>query len=219
MSITLIHGNAVIAIANKVNSFKKGFDPLSISEFNGKSLNLSQVLPSVATGGLFSEKKLVILEDFETELDIQRLPNEEDITLILKFNKSLPASSKLIKAAQSKGINILNLTEKDEASIFPFLDGLSEKNKRVVKDLDNLIVEMGGQYLLTMIVYMLRRLIVTPKNLSPFILKKVENQKKNFPLEKVIELYKEVLETDLKIKTGIIDEKLGLTLLVQKIIV
>lgn len=218
MSITLIHGNAVIAIANRVNSFKKDFDALSVSEFNGKSLNLSQVLPNVTTGGLFSEEKLVILEDFETDLELDRLPSGEDITLILKFNKPLSANSKLIKSAQLKKINIINLTEKDETSIFPFLDGLSEKNKLVVKDLDNLINEMGGQYLLTMIFYMLRRLVVTPKNLPPFILKKIENQKKNFPSKKVAELYKQALETDLKIKTGIIDEKLGLTLLVQKII-
>lgn len=218
MSITLIHGNAVIAIANRVNSFKKDFDSLSISEFGGKSFSLSQVLPSVATGGLFSEKKLVILEDFETDLELDRLPNDDDITLILRFNRPLSANSKLIKGAQLKKISIINLTEKDETSIFPFLDGLSEKNKRVVKDVDSLIAGMGGQYLLTMIFYMLRRIAVTPKNLPPFILKKIENQKKNFPKEKIIRLYKESLETDYKIKTGVLDEKLGLTLLIDKIL-
>lgn len=218
MSIVLIHGNAVIAKLNKISAFKKDFDPLSISEFNGKSLSLLQVLPEISTGGLFTEKRLVVLEDFENDLNLDIIPDDESLTVILKFSKPLPANSKILKQANLKKITIFNLTEKDETSIFPFLDNLSEKKKTALKDLDPLLSELGGQYLLTMIFYMLRRLITTPKNLPPFVIKKIESQKRNFSIDKVIDLYKEGLETDLKIKSGLIDEKTGLTLLVNKII-
>lgn len=218
MSIILIHGNAVIAKLNKISAFKKDFDPLSISEFNGKLLTLSQVLPEISTSGLFAQNWLVILEDFEADMDLDLIPDEESLTVILKFNKLLAANSKILKQANQKKVTIFNLTEKEETSIFPFLDSLSEKRKTVLKDLDPLLGALGGQYLLTMIFYMLRRLITTPKNLPPFVIKKIESQKRNFSKEKIIDLYKEGLETDLKIKSGLIDEKMGVTLWVHKII-
>ena len=84
--------------------------------------------------------------------------------------------------------------------------------------LDGLLKEYGSQYILTMIFFMLRRLVNPPKNLPPFVIKKIEAQRKNFDQEKIKELYKNGIETDFKIKRGLLEEKMGLTLLLNKML-
>ena len=54
-----------------------------------------------------------------------------------------------------------------------------------------------------MIFYLLRSLAITPKNAPEFVKRKLAKQRENFPLEKVKDLYKFVIETDFKIKKGL----------------
>lgn len=216
MKLILIHGNALVAIQNKLREVKKKYDNFSILEFDAKQKSFSEILPEIGTGGLFSEDRLIILQNFE-DIDLEKL-NDESLTVVLKYSKSLASNSKILKAAISKKAEIISLSEKDESSIFPFLDKLAEKNQTALKELESLFNQFGGQYLLTMCFYMLRRLVQTPKNLPPFVLKKIEKQKRNFPIEKIADLYKQSLETDYKIKSGLLEERIGLFLLVNKIL-
>lgn len=215
MKIYLIHGRALVSINNKVRQLKESFSGLEITEFSGRQNTFFQILPDISTGGLFSEKRLVILEEFN-DIEAGKLPEEENLTLILKFLKTLPANTKLYKDLKEKKVEIVELSEKDEVSIFPFLDKLAEKNQSALKELDLFLDSFGGQYVLTMLTFLLRRFILIPKNLPQFVVQKIQRQSKYFTLERIEELYKEVLETDYKIKSGLINEKIGVTLLVQK---
>lgn len=215
--IILIHGNALVSISQKISQLKKGYNPLSVSELSVKSLGWGQVILDLSNSSLFDEKRLVILEQIDVSSEIDDLPDSPNLTVVLKFTKSLPSTSKILKSAILKKAQIILLSERDEVAIFPFLDGLAEKKTNVLQDLDEILVEAGGQYLLTMIFYMFRRLIVSPKSLPPFVFKKIENQKRNFPQDKITYFYKRGLETDFKIKSGLISEKLALTLLAQEI--
>lgn len=217
--IVLVCGNAFSSISQKISQLKSTFDPIAISELNVRSLGWGQVVLNLSGGGLFDEKRLVILEDVDMGVSLDDIPDSLNLTVVLKFLKPLPATSNILKwVMQKKGL-IFNLTEKNEVSIFPFLDALVEKRaERVLPQLDKLLRDFGGQYLLTMITFALRRLVATPKTLPPFVLNKIVSQKRSFTMDKIKNLYRECLETDFKVKSGKIDEKIGLTLLVEKIL-
>ncbi|MBI2595229.1 hypothetical protein HYW46_00650 [Candidatus Daviesbacteria bacterium] len=218
MNLIIMHGSGLSALSHKLSAIKKGFDQISITELNCKDVGLGQVLAAIATPQLFSDKRLVILEGFDPGFKLTGLPEDENLTVVLKSNKKLTASSEILKSTASSKPQVILFEEKGETNIFPFLDMLAEKKGGAFGQLENYLEEWGGQYVLTMIFYMLRRLILPVKKLPPFIAKKIELQKKNFRLEKITFLYKEALETDFKIKNGLIGDKLGLTMLVEKII-
>ncbi len=217
MNLVIISGNAPVSSGNAVNNLKKNFDLMSIIEVHAKDQTWAEATLSVATPSLFSEQRLAILRDYfkvsETELKSLDGP---DLTLALVFSKPLPPQSEILKYALSQRAQVITLDESKEESVFPFLNHLMEGNERAFSELDKLTQTYGTQYLLTMIFYSLRRLILPPKNASDFVKKSLAKQSQNFPLEKVKEFYRKTIETDFKIKSGLTDEKLALHLLVEE---
>lgn len=214
--IYLFHGSGQLGMLTKVSEIRKGLEPLEIHEYSGKEKNWGEVVGEISSSGLFSSKRLVILEDFQ-DVVLEKLPGSPDLTIILKFTKSLLANSTLLKNLP-QGVQVIIFPEEKETPIFPLIDLLAEKNPRALGELDKHQEEWGGQYILTMIFYMLRRFILPQKSLPAFALKKIESQRKNFPLEKIRDYYHQVLETDYKIKEGLIEERIALYLLAEKFI-
>jgi DNA polymerase III delta subunit len=218
MNIYIFAGNNSVLISDKIMELKKSFAREAITEIDGKNTPIEQIIVQLSSTSLFSEKRLVILDNADEKIDLKLLPENEDVTLVFRFPKVLPASSRLLKQAAGFKVKVHQITEQEEASIFPLIDLLADKNPRAISEVDYRIDEHGGQYILTMIFYMLRRMVQKNNKLPSFVQRKIESQKRNFPLEKIKELYRDVLETDFKIKSGKIDERLGLTLLFEKII-
>ena len=127
-------------------------------------------------------------------------------------------SSPILKKLSDTKVEIFVFNDIEQNTIFPFLDMLGSKSKSSLKEFEKNYNLFAAQYLLTMLAYFLRRMIQKPKSTSSFMLQKLESQKKNFPKDKIRLLYKEIIETDFKIKQGLIDEKLGMTILINKII-
>jgi DNA polymerase III delta subunit len=214
MKLVLIHGNLQDSVIKKITQIKKEFDPLSITEISDVGIGFNLSSPS-----LFSEKRLVILENPDIKA-VEKAAEEKDpdLTVLIKFSKTLEKSSAVLKKViETKG-EILTFDEANQTSIFPFLDMLGTKNRNSFKEFEKNYSEYGGQYLLTMLAYFLRRMVQKPKSSSDFMRQKIESQKRNFDLEKIKKLYKEIIETDLRIKQGLIEEKLALTMLVQNIL-
>lgn len=212
MKLIIIHGNALVSISSKITALKSKFDSLSIEQLSGKDKEWDHVAICALTPGLFAEERLLILEDFDERVDLEKLPQNDDMTILFVFRKPLAATSQLLKQSASLHAEVISLSEKDETSIFPFLDLVAEKNPKALQELDDLISEYGGQYLLTMLFYLLRRSILPSKNLSSYMAGKIEKQKKNFPKERIEILYQTGLELDYKVKSGNLDEKMALTL-------
>lgn len=215
MKLIIIHGNGLAASSSKVSELKKKFDPLSITVFNGKERSFDYILPQIATAQLFSDNRLIILEDF-ADVDFSKLPVDENLTLIIRFPKSLPKNSNILKIAIEKRAEIVELSEEQERSIFPFLDMIALKNPLALIELAKLINKFGGQYILTMIFYLLRRQVLSPKNMPEFVKRKFDAQRQNFPPESVITYYYQALKVDSKIKSGLIDEKVALNSLIRQ---
>ncbi len=218
MILTLIHGNALGSISDKIIDIKKNFVLDEISEFNAKNDDFNLVLLEVATPQLFSQTRLIILENYEEKLDIDKLSIDPEVQIIFRFSKELSAKNFLLEEIKKRKGQIILLSEKDEKRVFKFLDYLTEKDKKVFSELEKLYDEFGGQYILTMIFFQLRKFITPNSNLPSFVLQKLDNQKKFFNYEKILNTYRDVLETDYKIKSGEIDDKTALTLLINRII-
>lgn len=219
--INILHGGGVIALSQKISQIKKDFDPLSVTQISGKDFAFDEALVNFSTPGLFSEKRLVVLEDFDLtagNVDLERFPDDPKLTVVLKASKELTQASILLKQAKKIDAQVFLFKEQDEKLIFPLLDALAEKKKEVYTLFERNYEAYGAQYLLTMIFYMFRRLILKPRsNLAGFVIQKMENQRRNFGMEKIKELYLTALMTDFKIKSGLLDEKIGLTLLIGRI--
>ncbi len=213
MKLILLQGDLKIAVENKLSEIKKNFDNLSITEMSD-SFN-----PQVSSGSLFSQNRLVILENPDLK-SVEKALEESDpsLTIVLKFSKFLDKSSPVLKKLSQVEAEIIAFNVIDQNTIFPFLDMLGSKNKSSLKEFEKNYNQFTAQYLLTMLAYFLRRMVQKPKSASSFMLQKLNSQKKNFPKDKIRLLFKEVIETDFKIKQGLIDEKLGLTILINKII-
>ncbi len=215
MKLILVHGNFQDALLKKVAQIKREFDSLAITE-------ISDVDPgfNLSSPNLFSEKRLIILENPDIKI-VEKVIEEKDpdLTILIKFSKSLEKSSAILKEVAQVGGEVLTFDESTQNNIFPFLDLLGSKSKNTFKEFEKNYSEFGGQYLITMLAYFLRRMIQKPKSSSDFMRQKIEYQKRNFPIKKIELLYKEIIETDFKIKQGFVEEKLGVTMLIQKILV
>lgn len=218
MDLIILAGNGDVLISNKLREIRKDFTKEAITEIDNKSLSIEQILVQLSTPSLFAEKRLVILDQSDEKIDLKLLSDNPDLTLVIRFHKALPANSKLLKQANEQKAKVFQFTEQEEASIFPLIDLLADKNPKALQEIDYRIEEHGGQYILTMIFYMLRRMVQRTDKLPGFVKSRIEKQKRDFPLSKINELYRYALETDFKIKSGKIDERLGLTLLFEKII-
>lgn len=200
MKLIIFHGPGVVAMNEQVIAVKKQFDPLTTVEL-GKGATFESISTQTRSNPLFSQKRLLILNDIDhTDFN----SSDDDLTILLISPKLLTAS--LLQSFAKYTPRIVSFPEEKELSIFPFLDKLAEKDPIALADFEALFDKFGSQYILTMLVYLLRRNILT-KKLPSFVAKKLSKQKKNFNLEKIKAYYLNILETDYKIKSGLTSEK------------
>ncbi len=218
MKPQILHGPAIISSRSKLSSLRKEFDSNNVVVFDSFA-DLSQILGSLMTPSLLSEEKLFILENPPEDLNLTALPT--DLSLVLWFDHEVSDKKPIMEWVKKQG-EVLLFPEGKEASIFPFLDLLAEKKPRAFLELKNLQKTHEKfsdlQYIITMIFYLLRSLTVTPKTAPGFVKQKLERQRKIFDPEKIKKLYKEILEIDFKLKSGLLDQPQAEFLLVNKFI-
>lgn len=205
MKLLLLHGSAKGASRKKLIELKFKFDTNNVVVFEEGS-NIQTILGSLATSSLFEEERLIILEnpaeDFALELSIAN----SQLSIVLWFDHEVGDKKPVMQWAQKNG-QVLYFPEGREISAFPFLDKLATKDKNAYLELEKLKkAEYDTQYLITMTFYLLRNLVVTPKTAKDFVRNKNAQMRKNFSSETLIKLYKDVLEIDFKIKSGLLEK-------------
>lgn len=215
MKLLLLHGSAKAASRKKLVEVKQKFDQNSVVVFE-EGFDLQTILGSLATPSLFSEERLIIIENPPEDFtNFPLTPNP--YTLILWFDHEVGLKKSIMEYVKKNKGEILFFPEAREVSVFPFLDYLAAKDKKAfleVNKLKNAGFDM--QYFLTMVFYLLRNLAVTPKTAPQFVKDKLIRQRKNFDLEKITNLYKEIIEIDFKIKLGLLEKSQAEFLLVNK---
>ena len=155
--------------------------------------------------------------------DLWRLSNELD--KLTNYNLELSTETiKLLVAPEIK------------SDIFKMIDAIGEKNfQKALREYEKLIESGQNElYILSMIVYQFRNLLIVKdlversrKPLSrwdiakkagmhPYVAQKTLWQTKNFTIEKLKKIYKILLDFDLAIKTGKMEGKVALVLIIAK---
>lgn len=212
MEILLIYGGDLISSYNKLLEIKNKFNSLEITELDKKFLDFNL---EFLTQGLFSSNRLIILKEIDEDFNLKEIPKIDNLTVCLYLAKEISPVSPILKEAKSLSAKIYYFPKEREITPFLYLDLLAEKNPKAFEELEKLYSLYGGQYLFSMIYYLLRRNTQEPKQ-SIFAQQKISKQKLNFPLSRLNLLYRNTLETDFKIKQGLMEEKLGLFLLTEK---
>lgn len=194
----LLHGPAIKASRIKLVELRNKFQPENVLVFE-KDEDADVILTNLHSLSLFGEERLVIIENPPEGFANYTL-NAIPCTLIMWFDHEIDVN-------RWPGFEVLLFPESKEISVFPFLDYLAAKDKKAFLEIDKL--KKGGfeiQYFITMVFYLLRNLLVTPKNAPGFVKDKLQRQRKNFSKEDLIKLYKNILELDFKIKSGLLEK-------------
>lgn len=196
MKLVILHGLAINTSRKKLSEIKNKFTSDNVITLDSTA-NTEEILTNLLSESLFGGERLVVVENPPEELINHTLfPNP--YTLVLWFDHEIDTKN-------WKDAEILFFPEAKEVSVFPFLDFLGNRDKKAFLELDKLKQEYDSQYLITMILYLLRNLSCTPKGAKEFVKAKFAKMRKNFSEEKLINMYKFVLNTDFKIKSGLIE--------------
>lgn len=214
MKLVLLHGPGINSSRLKLTSFKKGFDPLDVVVLE-EGADMGQVLGSLTTLPLLSNERLIILENPPEDFALLSLI-PTPYTLVLWFDHEVSEKKRVMEWVKKNG-QIFYFPEAKEVSVFPFLDYLAAGDKKAFLEMDKLKkAGYDSQYLITMTFYLLRNLVATPKTAPDFVKKKLIKQRARFKSEDIRNLYKDILEIDFKIKSGLLEISQAEFLLVNK---
>lgn len=212
--IYFLHGDSQLLSRQKledlVNQAKKR--QREIIRIDGKSTSLTEIKQALESQSLFGGEKLVVLEGLLVK---QKSKEKDEIINYLKTNDFscglIIWEPKEISSSITKKLpkNWQIFVFKTPAVIFKFLDSLKPKNTTQMLTLLRSSIKVESP---EMTFYMLasrtRQLIIAfdlgKEGLSgaPWQIGKLVSQAKKFSLERLIKLYKKLLEIDTNIKTG-----------------
>ena len=217
MKLHLLHGPAVTSSRKKLGEMKRRFDASSVLVFE-KGADIKQLLDNLYSLSLLGDQRLVVLENLPEDLKLDYI-NQEGLNLIFWFNHQLDEKREVFKfVSQNKG-QVLFFPEGKEISVFPFLDKLAFGDKDAFLELKRLkSAGYDSQYIITMILYLLRSLTAPPIKAPAFVMDKLKKQRVNFSQERFVNLYRSVLEVDFKIKKGLLELKQADFIVVSKFI-
>lgn len=204
----LLHGPAIKASRIKLQELRKKFKQDSVVVYE-EGTDLQTIKTALSSQSLFAGEQLIILENPPEDFFTCNL-SSVTCNLALWFDHE-------VDIKKWPGFEVLFFPEAKEVSVFPFLDLLAGKDVKAFLELQKL--KNAGfdiYYILTMVFYLLRSLAVTPKNAPDFVKRKLEKQRINFSNQKIKELYKEMLEIDFKIKSGLLEKPQAEFLLINK---
>lgn len=192
-----------------------------IFEKCGKIENYQPLNPTEITNWILTEVKKqsgkISTKDANllgTRIGSDLIALENEIKKLIAYNAEISENS--IKHLTTEGYF---------DSIFTLMDAISEKNKKKSLDLLSRFVENDENYiyLLSMLSRQIRNLIlvkylyeerksesqiVSETKLHPYVVKKTLTQSKNFALNKLLKMHRDLLNTDLTLKSTNSDPKL-----------
>lgn len=208
MTRLLLHGPAKAASRKKLIELKQKFDVNNVVVYEEGS-DLQILKTALSSQSLFSSEQLLILENPPGDLSKYELITN-NYELILWFDHE-------VDTKKWPNFTPLFFPEGREISVFPLLDYLAGADPKAFFEMKKLKeADFDIYYFLTMIFYLIRNLAVTPKRVPDFVRKKLERQRENFSLEKITKLYKEMIEIDFKIKSGLLEIPQAEFLMVNK---
>lgn len=217
LKVLLLHGPAIKTSRIKLQQLRSKFHPDNVIVFEEGSSS-QDIVDNLVSTALFSDERLVILENPPEDFAVSTL-DSRDLTLLLWFDHEVGEKKEVVGWVKENKGEILFFPESKEISVFPFLDLLAQGNIKAFLEMKKLKdAKYDIFYFNTMVIYLLRNLVNTPKNAPQFVKDKLDRQRKNFSPDKIKRLYKSVLDLDFKLKSGLIETEQAEFLLVNKFI-
>lgn len=222
----LLHGTDVNSSRQALLDLKRKYSSDSISTFDAMKLDMDEFIRACETLPMLSERRLVILEGKPSTMQLSsRLTLPTTTDLVFWTDEELKSSNKLLKLVKEAGGQIRLFREKVPRHVFGFLDALGYKNKRKAFLELHRLLDQGEAplYLLTMIVWQIRNLLNVKfqnsnvKKMNPYVLRKVQNQVKKFEGDELVEIFRNLLDAEVKLKTAQLNPALVLDCLVDRI--
>lgn len=212
MNVVILAGSGEGAKKTEILKIKRKFSPNSVTTLDLTKNTTGDLCNTISALSLFQEgQRLVIADNVNPKLDLSVLPQGEEALTLVVLTSAVNSSLAKFKP------KVLTFESNKELTAFPFLDNLIERKKEAFLELNKLLSDFNGSYVLSMMFYLLRRNIL-PLPASSFAAQKISIQKKTYQPSDWSKLYSLVLETESKVKSGQVSENLGLTLLTQVII-
>ncbi len=209
MKISYLTGPGQVGKRDYLRRLKKKYSEDNIITIDLKTDSLEKLSVSLVSVSLFGDSnRLVVVENPPETLALGTpLPDDPNLFLVI-LTDSLTRLPKISTAT------VIAFEGDKETTAFGLIDAVLEGRKpAALIEVEKLLNQHGGIYLLSMIFYGLRRnLLPLPESL--FTKNKIIRQKPNFQPESWAPMYNLVLQTDWKLKTGQVSEALGLERLV-----
>lgn len=202
MRLLLLHGPAISQSRLKLSELKKGFNPDNTIVF--ESPTEKQITETISSLSLIKGDRLYIFENPVEDLGLKNVQADDDLTVAFWFDHQSDEKKATFKFVKTNNGQIIFFPESKEITAFPFIDALGFKDHKAYLELKKLKdAGFDTQYIITMIFYLLRSLAIDNKKAPSFVQKKTAKQRQNF--SDLPGLYRFVLETDYKIKKGLLE--------------
>lgn len=213
--VILLHGDNIVASRNELERVKKE-KVKEVLAFDGGKIGLTELKQALEAGSLFGQERIVILENF-----LPQKPNAAK-NQIVEYLKNLETSVDLIlwegRELEKKLLDSFHDAKKQlfrlDPVLFKFLDSLKPGCGRIAV---TLLREVLRREEVELVFYMLVRqfrillaLCDLQENSIPEVTKlgswqkeKLVKQANSFGVEALLKIYHQLLEIDLKLKTGL----------------
>jgi DNA polymerase III delta subunit len=210
--ITLIHGDNIEISRNELNRLKNSAHG-EIRNLDGRNIDETNLTQALESSSLFGGEKTVIIENLFGKLG-RKVKLIEKLAQIIKNSA---ANSEIIlwedkevgkTVISSLGSGIKVAEFKIPVIIFKFLDALSPNHAKILLELfDELKKQDAPELIFSMIVRRFRQLIMLsdgeiPEGLQSWQTGRLTSQAKQFTLEKLMVMYKRLLDIEFSIKSG-----------------
>lgn len=212
----LIHGENINLSQNKLIELKSNFQGV-VQAFPAKELTPVLLRENLASQTLFSEKKLLVIENpTENKNLFDDLQLSSDVDLILYQDDKLTQAQVLSLQKKLLGLKVEEF--KIDPVVFKFLESLSPKNQKVMIPLwKEYIKSEQPEIALVMLARQIRLLLGDDdfEKLAPWQKQRITDQRKKFTEEELISFHSKLLDADYKTKTGqtLLDLRTSLELL------
>lgn len=218
MKVVALHGLAIKASRLKLTDLKQKLDINNVVVYEN-GVSSQEIIGGLMTTPLIEEERLVVLENPPEDLNLSLPPSvaPSNLSLVLWFDHTVSEKKPIMEWVKKEKGEILFFPEAKEVSAFPLLDTLAAKDQKAYSEIKKL--KMAGFdifYFLSMTFYLLRNLVSTPKTAPQFVRQKLMRQRKNFTVDKLVQLYKDILEIDFKLKSGLLEKDQAEFILVNK---
>ncbi len=210
--ITLLHGDNIEASRNELTAIIALGKDKEIRRLDGKHLDETTFIQAMESNSLFGTNVIVVIENLFAPLGRKTkqikgftkiLDNNTQVNCICWEPKEL--SKEVLSCFATKIISKVFSIPK---TIFFFLDGIKPNNvKMLIQTFDELIKNNAPELAWSMMITRMRQLIqiqsgVVPAKLQSWQASRLTNQSRSFTMDKLLKSYKNMLEMEYALKTG-----------------